>query len=108
MFKKENLEIERFKKGIREMHRGYPNYLFTKQFIFEKISSSRHIVRKLMDHGIIDNNEQNFMLGPTGISLVSSWNAEDSAKQTKILTRVICALTFGLLAYAILTYIQLL
>ncbi|MBS3080904.1 hypothetical protein J4221_05510 [Candidatus Pacearchaeota archaeon] len=101
------LSIKEFKKMIKDMYRGYPNYKYM-GFIEEVFGSkildileadgiivrvgeieSTEIERK-KEHEGIKIGSSAYRLGARGIELVSQWNVEK-------LTRWITALTIGLL-----------
>jgi len=94
------IEVEEFKKEWRNLHKGFPRYLYSEKL--EQIVPTEEVRKSLIKHGFLlkcipiqneDGIKHPYMLGPNSLALISSWNTEDLAKDTKFLTKVVIFLT---------------
>ncbi|MBS3087187.1 hypothetical protein J4226_01190 [Candidatus Pacearchaeota archaeon] len=106
--KKQRIEVEEFKKEWRNLHQGFPRYLYSDRL--EQVVPTQEVRDNLIKHGFLlkciptqDKNgtKHPYMLGPNSLSLISSWNTEDLSKRTlqlskdtKFLTKVVIFLSF--------------
>jgi len=93
------IEVERFKKLIKKMYRGFPNWQFKK--MVEDVVITEEMRRQLIDakfllkeqYTINGQKQDVYMLGPNALPLVSAWETEELTKSIIKLTWVIIALT---------------
>ena len=89
------------------MHRGFPNWTY--QEMVEKVVITKNMRDNLVKYGflirepgIINGKKiERYMLGPTALSTVSSWNSEELSKRIHNLTVFLVFLTFVLIVIAI-------
>ncbi len=99
------IEVEKFKRLILEMYQGFPNWFYSK--MVEDVITISKVRQELVDAKFLIK-EQNviggkvkrmYMLGPTALPLVSAWESENYAKQTKNLTQWLTILTLILIVF---------
>ncbi len=97
--KNNKVEVERFKKLIREMYRGFPNWQYRK--MVEDVIITDEMRKSLLDSKFLlkEKHVQNgqeydiYMLGPSALNLVSAWETEDLTKSIKRLTWTVLIMT---------------
>jgi len=83
---KEDIEVEKFKKLILDMHRGFPAYVyFDLDKIFPKETLNMLVVNKYLLKAEKDGKNAH-RLGPTSVSLVSAWNTESLSYWVMVLS----------------------
>jgi len=95
----QKIEVDKFKKLIREMYRGFPNWQFRK--MVESVIVTDEMRKALIDakflmkeEYVADGNKCDvYMLGPNALSLVSAWETEDLTKSIRKLTWAVIVLT---------------
>lgn len=95
------IEVNKFKKVILDMYRGFPNFQYSG--MVEQVVITQNVRDKLIDSGFLirENNASDYgeseiyMLGPNALALVSAWNTEDLTRQIRILT-IIAAIVSAL------------
>jgi len=101
---REEIEVEKFKWLIKDMFRGYPNYRYFK--IVENIIKTEESRNDLIEAKILisgkyrdeqGNAQDGYSLGANALPLVSAWNNEELAKDTRNFTKSINNLTIWLL-----------
>lgn len=114
----EQVEVEKFKKLILDMYRGFPRWLYSKQV--EDIIPTENMRKTLEKHGFLviephgDEKGTNYqyMLGPNALVLVSTWETEELAKSNVELTKSMKKWTIALVVItiilAIATVVQIL
>lgn len=97
--KKDKIEVEKFKKLIRDMYRGFPNWQYRK--MVEDVIITDEMRKSLLDSKFLlkEKHVQKgqeydvYMLGPNALNLVSAWETEDLTKSIKKLTWAVFILT---------------
>ncbi len=95
----EKVEVNKFKKLILDMYRGFPNFQYSG--MVEQVVITQNVRDKLADGGFLikENNASDYgeseiyMLGPNALALVSAWNTEDLTRQIRILTIIAAAVS---------------
>ena len=99
MIPKEMTDINAFKKLIKSMYEGFPNWQY-KQMV-EQVIVTEEMRKKLIDthflvkeqHSVDGQKQDVYMLGPNSLALVSAWETEELTKSIKILTLVVVVLS---------------
>ncbi|MFH1365040.1 MAG: hypothetical protein ABIH28_00455 [archaeon] len=95
----QKIEVNKFKKLIREMYRGFPNWQFRK--MVEEVIVTDEMRNALIDAKFLMKEEHVadgkkydvYMLGPNALSLVSTWETEDLTKSIRKLTLAVIIMT---------------
>jgi hypothetical protein len=96
---KEKIEVDKFKKLIKDMFRGFPNWQY--KGMVEQVIVTENMRNELIKSGYLikeehrkDNQDFNiYMLGPNALPLVSAWETEELTKKIKGLTIAVITLT---------------
>ncbi len=108
------IEVEKFKKLILDMYRGFPNWKYFG--MVEQTIKDKKDIDQLVKSGIlvrIKSKQSNpqirtlFGLGPNGLLLVNSWKMEDLTKKLLWLTAVMIVLVLLQIVYPIISTIRL-
>lgn len=97
--KNDKIEVEKFKRLIRDMYRGFPNWQYRK--MVEEVVVTEEMRKSLLDSKFLlkEKHVQNgqeydiYMLGPNALNLVSAWETEDLTKSIKRLTWAVLVMT---------------
>lgn len=95
---REKLEVSKFKKLIKEMYKGFPNYYYfgmveqniPNEEIREEVIDQKILVKLKGKH---NDKQDKYILGMNGLNLVNSWKNEELANRMKNLTWVLVFLT---------------
>lgn len=99
-------EIKKFKRLIKKMYGGFPNWFHINEV--EDIIGSKWVIDSLINNGFLirnrlkisgNNYEDQYMLGPNGLNLINSWRIEALTMWIFILTILIVILTIINLFY---------
>lgn len=93
------VEVNRFKKLILDMYRGFPNFQYSG--MVEQVVVMQNVRDKLIESGFLLREKHAregiaydvYMLGPNALALVSAWNTEDLTRQIRILTIIAAAIS---------------
>lgn len=85
---KEKIEVNKFRKLILDMYRGFPNYRYFG--MVESVIKTEEDRNQLIKHGFLvkektDKRDQ-YSLGPNALLLVNSWKIENLTNKIVILT----------------------
>ncbi len=90
---KEKIEVNKFRKLILDMYRGFPNYRYfnmVEQVIEEEDRN------RLIKHGFLVKEKIGerdlYSLGPNALLLVNSWKMEDLTNKIVLLTIIMIVL----------------
>jgi hypothetical protein len=95
----EKVEVDKFKKLILDMYRGFPNFQYSG--MVEQVVITQNVRDKLIEgdfllkekHAREGINYDVYMLGPNALALVSAWNTENLTRQIRILTIIVAAIS---------------
>ncbi len=84
---KEKIEVNKFRKLILDMYRGFPNYRY---FGMVEPVIKKEDINQLIKHGFLvkektDKGDQ-YSLGPNALLIVNSWKMEDLTNKIFFLT----------------------
>ena len=97
---KEKVDVEKFKKLIKEMYKGFPNFeyrgmvekIITTEKVREELEKAKFLIKE--EFADREGNLYNmYMLGPSALPLISAWKTEDLTKKIKTLTIWILVIT---------------
>jgi len=103
-FEDEKIEVNKFKKLIKEMYEGFPNYVY--YGMVEDVIKNEAILKNLIKHDFLIEGEcidgegktrKAYSLGVNALPIVSSWKIETFTIWLIILTAVLAILTYNLL-----------
>lgn len=91
----EKIEVQKFRKLILDMHRGYPNWRY--RGMVEQVIKTEKDRKRLVKSGVLIEENiadgKQYSLGQTGLLLVSSWKNEETSNAVKKLTLMLVILT---------------
>ena len=107
---RDKIEVEKFKKLVKEMFRGYPNYFYFgmvepvigKDRIIDLVRNKFLVKTKTVQNG---KKVDAYYLGVNALPIVSAWKTEEFAWETKELTRQIKILTWVIIGLTIISII---
>jgi hypothetical protein len=96
---KVEIEVEKFKKLIKEMYRGFPNWQFRK--MVEEVIVTEDMRKSLLDSKFLlkethvaEGKEYDvYTLGVNALPLVSAWETEELTKSIRKLTWAVLIMT---------------
>lgn len=97
--KTNEIEVNKFKKLIKDMYRGFPNWQYRK--MVEDVVITEEIRKSLLDSRFLlkekhvkDGKKYDvYMLGTNALNLVSSWETEELTKSIRKLTLAVLIMT---------------
>lgn len=96
---KDEIEVEKFKKLIKDMYRGFPNFVY--KGMVEKVIIMDNVRDKLEEANFLikekhadgkGNSWDEYMLGPNALMLVSTWKSEELNQNIEWLTKILLAI----------------
>ena len=96
---KQQIEVKKFEKLVKEMYRGFPNWQFRK--MVEDVVVTKEMRDQLIDakflvkeQHVVDRQKYDvYMLGPNALTLVSAWETEELTRSIKKLIWAVIIMT---------------
>lgn len=95
----QKIEVEKFKRLVRDMYRGFPNFEY--KGMVEKVITTEKMREELKKSGFLieesfvgkdGKSYPMYMLGASALPLVSAWETEDLTRKIKTLTIIALAI----------------
>ena len=108
---RKDIEVNKFEKLVKEMYAGFPNWHFIG--MVEKVVKTKKVRDILVkNHFFIKEQvkkekklQDQYMIGPAALPLVSAWNSEKLAKDIKILTIVLVIVGIVTISVTLIPYL---
>ncbi len=107
---KEKIEVNKFKKLILDMYRGFPSYRYFNNMV-EQVIKTEEDRNRLIKHGFLvkektgKRDQYKYSLGPNALLLVNSWKMEKLTNRILSLTTAMIVLVIIQIALYIINYI---